>query len=786
MRRDLPTRKEFLLRSVALTSVVSTLGVALMALYLAALLRLPGEQWATFVRAVGVAFAVLFATVYAVNLKLFAPLVEFLGGAETASDELVRRAFRRVTLLPSLTFVAGEAWWVLGALAVALATGWLAPAFSAWAAGIVIAAGTSGGLVVMIFHYFLNKRQLAPVRLALARRLGAPELREGLAARVGLRTKLLVSVTGVTLVVVVFTLLLADSLARRPALAVAAATQRAYVEELAASGPLDAPALARAALRAARLAEQETAAELHARQEISVLVLILGGLLAVGVSVIVSRDVVDTVRELARDVARVAEGDLSQSLVLEEEDELGTLSRSFERMTASLRGTVGSVASAANEVDAAAGRLAEVAADVAGTTTEQVEGIRHAAGSMEAIRSQIDGITGAADSLSQSVDESSSSLAELGTAGEQLHSTASALNEKVDTVSSSIDRMIESVRRVVVSADDLSGAADETAGGLQQMAATMGHVDTNAAETGRLSERVIEVAERGRERVRETIQGMEEIRTATSAAQGVIRGLSDRVASIGTILGVIDDVADETNLLALNAAIIAAQAGEQGRAFSVVADEIKELADRVLQNTQEIGSLIRGVQQESRSAAEAMERGAHRVQSGVSLAAEAGVALDEIAVAARQSGDHTRGIVSAVKEQATASGHIVGLMDRVRDRVDQIRKAGIQHERGNEVVRRNALAMREVAQQVTQTTREQARGTAAIARSVERVKDAVAEIHQALQRQGGSSAEAADFLEQVHARTRSHDESASVLSGATEVLVEQAHGLRESIRRFTL
>ena len=125
-------------------------------------------------------------------------------------------------------------------------------------------------------------------------------------------------------------------------------------------------------------------------------------------------------------------------------------------------------------------------------------------------------------------------------------------------------------------------------------------------------------------------------------------------------------------------------------------------------------------------------------------------------------------------------------MDRVRDRVDQIRKAGIQHERGNEVVRRNALAMREVAQQVTQTTREQARGTAAIARSVERVKDAVAEIHQALQRQGGSSAEAADFLEQVHARTRSHDESASVLSGATEVLVEQAHGLRESIRRFTL
>jgi methyl-accepting chemotaxis protein len=118
--------------------------------------------------------------------------------------------------------------------------------------------------------------------------------------------------------------------------------------------------------------------------------------------------------------------------------------------------------------------------------------------------------------------------------------------------------------------------------------------------------------------------------------------------------------------------------------------------------------------------------------------------------------------------------------------VEQIRNAGIQHERGNEVVRRSALAMREVAQQVRGTTREQAHGTATIVRSVERVKDAVAEIHQALQRQGGSSAEAADFLEQVHARTRSHDESASALSGATEVLAGQARDLRESIRRFTL
>jgi methyl-accepting chemotaxis protein len=102
------------------------------------------------------------------------------------------------------------------------------------------------------------------------------------------------------------------------------------------------------------------------------------------------------------------------------------------------------------------------------------------------------------------------------------------------------------------------------------------------------------------------------------------------------------------------------------------------------------------------------------------------------------------------------------------------------------VVRRSALAMGEVARQMNETTREQARGTAAIVRSVERVKDALAEIHAALQQQSRGSAEAAEFLEEVHARTRSHEESARILEGATGGLLHQAQQLRESIRRFTL
>ena len=785
MRGALPTRGEFLLQATLLTSVVSVAGVALIALYLTALLRFTPEQWAAFLRATGAGFVVCFAAVASVNRALQAPVLELLArGVGDAAGE--RRAYRRVTQLPRVSAITGNAYWVIGGAGVGLATRLQAPSFAWESVGILVAAAGSGGLVAMIFYYFLQQRQLAPLRIALAERLREPDLRESLMARVGLRVKLLVAVGGVTFVVVAFTLLLAHVTARRPLAGALDASRRALSEELAAAGAPDAGLAARVAQRATELVDQQAAAELHARRAVSLGVLLLGTLLAVGVAVLVARDVDDKVSALSRDVARVAAGDLRAQIGFEGEDELGTLARAFESMIAALRGTVGSVASAADEVEAASERLADVAGDLAAATSEQVAGIRHAAGSMESIRQQVDEITGSSETLSRSVDESSGSLAELGTAGEQLHSTATVLNEKVDTVSSSIDRMIDSVRRVVESADDLSNAAEETASGLDEMAATVESVDQNAADTAHLSQRVIEVAERGRERVQETIEGMEGIRTATDVAQNVIAGLAQRVAAIGTILGVIDDVADETNLLALNAAIIAAQAGDQGRAFSVVADEIKELADRVLENTQEIGALIRSVQEESRSAAQAMEKGAERVQGGVSLAAEAGVALEEITHAARQSGDHIRGIVGSVKEQVTASGHIIALMDRVRTRVDQIRKAGLQHERGNEVVRRGAQAMREMAQQVTSTTREQARGTGGLARSVELVKDAVAEIHHALQQQSGSSGEAATFLEQVHERTRSHEEAATTLADATAVLLQQAHGLRESIRRFSI
>jgi methyl-accepting chemotaxis protein len=528
------------------------------------------------------------------------------------------------------------------------------------------------------------------------------------------------------------------------------------------------------------------------RPDVSGLWDVFGLLLAASTAValclswLLSGDVGQATQALRSEAERLASGDLRRGRVYESEDELGDLSRGFESMAASLRATVGRVAKAADRVEGTAGEVASVTESVSTVTAEQVQGILRATTSMDAINQQVKGIADSSQALNVSVEESSSSILELGASGEELKETASVLSSRVDEVSASIEQMVRSVRQVSENSEALSEASVETSSSMEEMASAMRQVDTSAEETAQLSRQVVESAEAGQEKVRQTIEGMEAIREATETAERVIRSLGERTTEIGAIVDVIDDVADETNLLALNAAIIAAQAGEQGRAFSVVAEEIKELADRVLASTKEIGSLIRSVQDEASNAIGAIECGAQSVASGVDLSAEAGVGLEAITRASRESGTRIAAIVVAVREQAKATGHVVELMDRVRAGVDRIQAAAAEQGRGNEVVHRSSVAMRDVAQQVRGTTEEQARGSRRIRESIEEVRDTVEQINVALQEQSAACRSAAEFLEVVYQRTRANEESGQRLEYATRNLLGQAEALRRAMQRFQI
>jgi methyl-accepting chemotaxis protein len=842
----LPSGATFRARVISVSFVVSGPALAILLAALASLLELTDVQWSWLIAMTAVWAVALTPVMANHQWRALDPIARWLDGTRDAVT--TRAAFACVMDLPRRAARVSAVGWIVPVVAVAPLMELRWSEWSAFQSGVVLSAGVAAAFVSGSFMFFLVKRKAEFVRRALAEALPDPSERGTLVAPLGLRTKLLVSVVGVTVVSALFSVLLAHATALRAIDRVAIQWQGELLRSAARGdgprghadlggafgGGLRVVETDLASAQAAGLLEPQVVAQLRRtivegatggdsvglpsrsvfswrrtpgsadgvllavlpRELLDVdvartgtlfgLLLVLSTGVAVVLSWLLAGDVSGATEALRGEAERWSSGDLRRGGVWESEDELGLLWRSFERMGASLRETVGRVAEAADRVEATAGEMAEVATSVLSVTADQVRGIQQATSSMEALGEQVRGIADSSAALSVSVEESSSSVLELGAAGEELRGTAGVLSERVNEVSASIEQLVRSVRQVVGTTEALSSAAEETSASMGEMAASLREVDASAEQTARLSREVVESADAGRGKLEQALSGMEAIRAATQAAEGVVRTLGERTREIGAVVDVIDEVAEETSLLALNAAIIAAQAGEHGRAFSVVADEIKDLAERVLASTKEIGGLIRSVQAEGTAAIGAIERGSRSVAVGSELWAAAGSSWEAITRASRESGERMGGVLVAVREQSRAAVHVVGLMEGVREEVESIRRAAAEQDRGNEVISRSSVAMREVASQVRATTEEQARGSGRIRESVEGVREAVERINAALQEQSAASRSAVEFLEAVWRRTRSNEQSAERLSAVSRGLVEQAEGLREHVQRFRI
>jgi methyl-accepting chemotaxis protein len=178
-------------------------------------------------------------------------------------------------------------------------------------------------------------------------------------------------------------------------------------------------------------------------------------------------------------------------------------------------------------------------------------------------------------------------------------------------------------------------------------------------------------AAEGARKAHETVEGMNKIKKAMESVSVKVSDLGGRSEERGKIVATIDDIAAQTNLLALNAAIEAARAGEQGRGFAVVADEVRKLAERSSVATKEIAALVGGIQARVREAVGAMQEGGKEVEVGYRLAADAGVALDDILARSERVGRQVEQISRAARELEALSTGMVEAMDRINRIVEQ-------------------------------------------------------------------------------------------------------------------
>jgi methyl-accepting chemotaxis protein len=362
-------------------------------------------------------------------------------------------------------------------------------------------------------------------------------------------------------------------------------------------------------------------------------------------------------REMAQVANAIAEGDLT--VKIEPRSEADTLGHAFHAMIENLGSMIGRLKTSAGQVATSSEEISASVTQISKGAERQSASTEETSSTMVEMASQIDSVAQSTQSLASNVDETSSSIHEMGASIEQVARNAESMRESVVANSTTIERLIESIRsnaeRVQQVDQDSQGAAQGT--------------------------------QEGGERLSELIEGI---------------GSSSR--NIGKIVELIEEIADQTNLLALNAAIEAARAGEAGRGFAVVADEVKRLAERSVESTREISSVVASVQQDTGRATE--------------LAQEI---LGQMVGSVNRTRELVGEIYRHTEEQSTGATEVLSTSRHLQLVAEQLAAAARDQADGVQQILRAVESMNRMTQQVADASGEQKRGGDLVVRAVEEI-----------------------------------------------------------------
>jgi methyl-accepting chemotaxis protein len=380
---------------------------------------------------------------------------------------------------------------------------------------------------------------------------------------------------------------------------------------------------------------------------IGVIAFILGGLMIV----FLNQNIAKPLREITSIAEHIAEGDLSLAPSIENrQDEVGILTQSFSLMTQSLR------------------RMAEVAAQIA-------------AGDL-----RVDIKPGSEK------DQLGNSFALMA---EKLRRTTADISEAINLLGSSASEILASTTQVASGSAETATAISETTTTVEEVRQAGQLSSKKAQNVSDIANRVDQVSRDGQKAVEETSAGIRNIRDQMDSIAATIVRLSEQSQSIGGIIAVVNDLADQSNLLAVNAALEAARAGEQGKSFAVVAQEIRSLAEQSKQSTAQVRDILGDVQKATSAAVMATEQGSKAVEVGVKQSAQAGEAIRILAEGIGEA-------VQAASQIAASSQQQVVGMDQIGTAMEDINQAGAETAASMRQMETAAMNLHELGEKLKQ------------------------------------------------------------------------------------
>jgi methyl-accepting chemotaxis protein len=489
---------------------------------------------------------------------------------------------------------------------------------------------------------------------------------------------------------------------------------------------------------------------------------------------------------LIEEARRISVGNLATEELEFGNDEVGQLASTFGVMRTTLSRMVTLMGGLADSITKDSLSSYQQTCDVEMRIKDQHDFLNLASSSLNELNSTTLEINGSVEELGILAGETSTSILEMGQAIGEVEINVESLVQVANDSSASIEEIAQSISNVDGSLQQLARDADTIATSINEINASIKAIEGMEQDGTDLSRDVSERAEEGMQSVEKTYDGMKRINAAVNHTIKIIDSLGHHSEEIGIILDVINQVAEETNLLALNAAIIAAQSGEHGRTFSVVSDEIRDLAERVASSTQEIEKLIETVQDEINQAVGSVSMVKETVVEGESLSLSARAILGKILTSSHHSQEMIEAIAKATREQARGTGDFTEAINRMSDLIHQVARAINDQARGSNLLIEGVDRMKDAVSQVDYAAKEQTSQARIITEATEKIDFSVRQISQITEQQKEQSQEITNSVATNLAITEENTATIGQLKNEAEQLASNAKRLSAQLRTFHL
>ncbi len=497
-------------------------------------------------------------------------------------------------------------------------------------------------------------------------------------------------------------------------------------------------------------------------------------------------DLTSPVNEMIAVSERMSQGDFTAIGSVYSDDEVGLLSRTMfdtrenlHRLLSTVGGSGAAITRGVRVLEGGTkslGSQASAQRQLTESTASAVSEVRDAAGL----------IMKDAEETGDLTRDSSARAVELQASVEQVAGSMETLFESVESTTSSVLQIDASASETSRRAEVLAGVGEEVLTYVSEMDSTVEQFRQSTRDTAEMSQRVREVASSGTEAVLQTVRGIEQARDASRKTSQLLADLQKNIGEINLVVKVIEELAENTNLLSLNASIIAAQAGDRDMGFSVVAEEIRHLADRTRQSTGDIHKIIRVIAPATDAAVVAMKTGLGEVENSVTLAEKASTALTEIGENAQRSSEMSGQVATALEQHANASRHLLKIASGISDDIAAISSATREQASSTRLLSREAERVRDIADQVRRATEEQITTAGGITKAMEKIAGGEERILERLRMQVNHSDEIASAADRLKEFARQTDEIARDFTGMIDEITRSGQDFDREFARFRL